>query len=149
MRQLVTLSLGLVFLVGCGPKPPTTAEWTGTITYKGQPVNGALLTLYPSGASQSITYPVPVNQEGTFAAAGMPADTYMVVVQGSSGMAGLPSTQGMDPAKLAEQKAKLDQMQAQARPTIPFPDKYKFLQATPLKVTLTVGKQTQNLELAD
>ena len=104
---------------------------TGTITYKGQPVNGAMLELHPTSAGQG-TYPIIVSQEGNFSAADVPAGEYKVVLQGS---AAAPSVSGAQYATKA---------------TIPFPNKYKDEKTTDLTCTITAGRQTTlNLELKD
>ena len=40
--------LALVTLVGCGPKGPKTYMVTGTVTYKDQPVEGAIVVFSPT-----------------------------------------------------------------------------------------------------
>jgi hypothetical protein len=53
----------------------------------------------------------------------------------------------MDPAKAAEMKEKIAQLASPA--TIPFPNKYKEFQTTPLTIKLTPGQEPLQLALMD
>jgi len=146
MRRIVTVSLGFLLLMGCGPKRSASGVVSGTITYKGQPVNSATLMFHPAAGAGS-DLPIPVSEEGTFQMTDVPPGDYKVVVQGKAADAGMPSLAGLPPAKAAEAKEKLEKMKGRA--TIPFPDKYKHLNTTDLKATVSAGKQTLPLELKD
>jgi hypothetical protein len=151
MRRIVTIAVGILLLVGCGPKNPRGGVLSGKITYKGQPVNDAAIVLYPP--NQTNQYDpmggqilVPVTHEGEFLLKDVPPGDYKVVVQGSEGSSEA-SLKDVPPEKRAEAKEKLDKM---VRPkTIPFPDKYKLLQKTDLHVTIKSGEQKLDLELKD
>ena len=52
----------------------------GTITYKGQPVNGALLKLYPTSGGDIYTA-IPVGPDGAFSTADVPPGDYKIVVE--------------------------------------------------------------------
>jgi hypothetical protein len=143
MRRLVTVSLGLLLLIGCGGKNQG-GVLTGTITYQGKPVNGAAIFLHAPGAETGLL--IPVDQEGKFRSTDVPPGEYKVVVQGAAGSSG-PPTQGMSPEKMAEAKEKIAAMKSP--PTIPFPDKYKSTATSDLKVTVVAGEQTVKLELKD
>jgi hypothetical protein len=144
MWRFILVFLGSAALVGCGSKGEPKGSVKGTITYKSQPVNGAALMLYPKSGSAR---PLAVSQEGTFEAADLPEGEYVVVVQPSTGNAGVPSTKGMDPAKAAEVQAKLDAMKS--TPTIKIPTKYTGKDTTDLKLTVAQGAQTVELVLKD
>lgn len=147
MRRIVTVSLVALLLAGCGPKGKKTGVVTGKITYKGQPVNGAALMLYPASGGDTSVMTVPVTQEGEFRISDVAPGEYKVVVQGS------PGSQQVDPRllksappeKQAEMKEKLSHMNTPA--TIKFPDKYKNLKTTDLKVTVGDKTESKNLEL--
>jgi hypothetical protein len=151
MRQIVTVSMAALLLVGCGPKGPKLGVVKGTVTYKGQPVNGAALLLYPATDGQAASFTVPVTQEGEFRInpGDVPAGEYKVVVEGSEGVSQVPPAllKSMPKEKQAEMKAELDKMSTP--PTIPFPKKYKDLKTTDLRCTITDKDQTMNLELKD
>jgi len=145
MRRIITVSVGLLLLVGCGTKH-SGGVLMGTVTYKGQPVNGAVLALIPaSGEGNGVN--IPVTQEGTFRTSDVPPGEYKIVVQGSGGSPTL-SLKGMSPAKQAEAKEKLAKL-GETKPTIPFPAKYKSHLTTDLKCTVAQGEQTLPLELKD
>ena len=149
MRQLISVSIGLCLLIGlggCGAKRPKIGVISGTITHKGRPLNGAALLLYPAGSNTSDASPItiPVTDQGTFRITDVPPGEYKIVVQGTPG-----STQAdlrsIPPEKREEVKKMLGP--SNTAPTIPFPDKYKKLQTTDLKCTITDQDQTLNLEL--
>jgi hypothetical protein len=144
MRQSVVVLIACLLLVGC-TKPAGNAVVSGKVTYKGQPVNGASLTFNPaSGTGNPVL--IPVTQEGTFRSSGLIPGDYKISIQGAS-TTGMPSTKGMDPAKAAQAQGKLAGQEV--KPTIPFPEKYKLPQTTPLTRTIKGGEQTLDLELTD
>jgi Carboxypeptidase regulatory-like domain len=128
MRWIVTVSIVLLLLVGCGPKGSRGGALSGTVSYKGQPINGAALTLYDTKGGMLI---VPVTQEGNFRTTDVPPGEYKVVVQSTSGGA----------ARSGAQYA--------PTPTIAFPNKYKDPLKTDLKINVAEGEQKVNLELKD
>ncbi len=149
MWRILLVSIGLLTLMGCGSKRNQSAVVSGTITYKGQPVNGASLHLYPTSGG-GVDPTIPVNQEGMFRISNIPPGEYKIVVEATQGgrMPTLPKN--ADPAKAAEMKQKLEAMQGMGKPTIPFPTKYKSIRSTDLKCTINQGEQTPlNLELKD
>jgi hypothetical protein len=146
MRRTVTVSLGLLLLAGCGSTAAPKGTVKGTITYKGQPVNGCALVLYPTADDANSTL-IPVNQEGAFEVSDVPAGAYKVVVQPAETNAGMPSTKGLSPQKAAEAEAKMGALKV--NPTIPIPDKYQDRLKTDLTCTIVKGDQTLKLELKD
>ena len=145
MQRIVVLCLALFLLAGCGSSGSSKGQVKGTITYRGQPVNGCALVLYPTGEGSSLL--IPVNQEGVFQTNDVPAGDYKVVVQPATVNPNMPSTKGMSPEKAKEVEAKLGALQV--KPTIPIPDKYKDRLQTDLKISITKGDQTIPLELKD
>jgi hypothetical protein len=145
MRRIITVSIALLLLGGCGPQK-TTGTVSGTVTYNNQPVNGATLLLYPAGAraDEGKEIPIPVGQDGTFSSSNLPPGEYKIVVQANPGDPG-PSTRGMTPEQLAKMKESLDKLKTPA--TIKYPDKYKQLDRTDLTLTVTPSDQTVNLVL--
>jgi hypothetical protein len=144
MWRLVLLSFGILTLFGCSGGKKPNGVVSGKLTYKGNPVNGAALQLIQAtGAGES--YRFPTTQEGAFHISDVPAGEYKVVVQPSPGYT--PNTKGMDPAVLAENRSKMEEMKTPG--TIPIPDKYKQRTTTDLTLTVTKEDQTVNLELKD
>ena len=81
----------LLLLVGCGPAGHGKGIVKGTITYKGQPVNGAPLKLYPAYQGGDI-YIGDSRRTRTApsARADVPPGDYKIVVQGATGTNGMP-----------------------------------------------------------
>jgi len=149
MRRIVTLSVGLLLLVGCGPKAGSSGELNGKITYKGQPVGNATLQLIPAEAKgQGIN--IPVNQEGVFRTTGLLPGGYKIVVQGTPKQTqAFKMTKDMTPEQVEKAKAAIAKMAPPAPETITFPDKYKNPTTTPLSCNITGTKQDLPLELTD
>jgi hypothetical protein len=144
MKRIILMSIGLVLLVGCGSKSSTGGQVTGTLTYKGKPVNGALLRFVPQ-KSEGTDFTVPVSQEGTFSGFDIPPGEYKLVVEA-------PQIPKMTPPPGASEdvKKKFEESHSQDIPTIPYPNKYKSVLSTDLKCTITEGqKQNLPLELTD
>jgi hypothetical protein len=148
MRPITRVFVGLLLaavLVGCGPKGRSGAV-SGKITYKAQPVNDAALLLYSGEAVQPIT--IPVTSDGSFTIRDVPQGEYKIVVQGAEG-------EGSDAMLLQhlpkDKREQMEKMMAEraARKTIPFPEKYKDLKTTDLKIEISDKSRTLNLELKD
>jgi hypothetical protein len=152
MRQMVKVVVGLLFLavlVGCGSRAKKSGTVSGTITYKGQPLNNAALLLYPAADTSATPITIPVADAGNFRISDLLPGEYKVVVQGTEGSseASSISLKNIPPEKLAEVKAKLEKMKTVA--TIKFPNKYKDLKTTTLTCKITGQDETMNLELTD
>jgi len=152
MKRILVALIGLILLLGCGSKRSTGGSISGTVTYKGKPVNRAMLFFHPtSGEGHDIS--VPTTQEGTFSVSDIPPGEYTIFMEGARippGALKEPEIpKGMDPAKAEEMKRKFQQMRGGEVPTIPFPKKYQNVATTDLKCTITPGKQQLNLELKD
>jgi len=144
MRRIVSVSIGLVLLVGCGSKDAKGVV-SGTITYKSDPVNGATLLLYPIAADKGKEMSIPVDQGGNFKT-DVPVGEYKVVVQPSTGGAAF-NTKGMSEDQKAKMKEQIDASKIPA--TIHIPAKYTKKETTDLKMTVGKGSQTVPLELND
>jgi hypothetical protein len=149
MRRIVTVSIGLLLLVGCGSSSKRGAV-TGTITYKGNPVNGATLLLHPSGGKGTDAIPVIAAQDGTFRTSDVPPGDYKIVVQGDPGPGDPPGIKNMPADKQAEARSKWEASHSGQKATIAFPAKYKDLASTDLTCTVTTGGETKlTVELKD
>jgi hypothetical protein len=149
MYRIVAVLMASLLLVGCASKSGKPGVVAGTITYKGQAVNGAALLLYPSSGEVTNPITIPVTQEGTFSIADVPSGEYKIVVEGTAGAQQAPpiAMKNMPPEKAAEMKEKLAKMNTPA--TIRFPDKYKDPRKTDLKCKISESDQKLNLELTD
>jgi hypothetical protein len=119
---------------------------SGKITYKGQPLAGAALLLYPTSGGVTEPITIPVTNEGDFRITDMPPGEYKVVVQGTQGAVDVDLSM-IPPDKRAEIKEKLNPQNIP--PTIPFPNKYKSERTTPLKCEITETSQTLDFVLTD
>jgi hypothetical protein len=153
MRQILQVVVGLLLvsalLIGGCEKRTRSGVVTGTVTYKGKPVNDAALFLYPPGSDGTeAPITIPVAEDGNFTIRDLPPGKYKIVVEGATGGEGEAAMlKLLPPEKQAEMKGK---MGAQKSPvTISFPDKYKKLTTTDLTCEITDSPQTLNLELKD
>ena len=144
MRRIITVAVVSLLLAGCGGGRSGLGTVSGTLTYKGRPINGAALLLYPDGKGEP--FQIPVTQEGTFQSSDVPPGEYTVVVEGTPGNPG-PSTQGMSKEKAAEAKEKFKDMTTP--PTIPFPNRYKSVTTSNKKVTVVAGEQKLDIDLPE
>lgn len=141
MRRLALILISLSFLVGCSTSKVPKTALSGTLTYKGRPVNGGALVLFSSGNEVLI----PLEQDGTFRSTNIPAGDYKVMIEPSEGITG-PPTEGMSP----KMKEKFKNVNMSQPPTIPIPEKYKRRETTDLTVTVNNSGETKvNLELKD
>jgi hypothetical protein len=144
MRRNVAVALTLVLLAGCSGGKIVKTTLAGKLTYKDQPVNNATLMLYPAAGGEAVI--VPVDKDGNFRAADVPAGDYKIVVQGSAGSPG-PDTKGMTKEQLEKMKDQLEKMKTE--PTIAFPDKFKKKESTTLTVSVTKGMPDHPIALTD
>jgi hypothetical protein len=149
MVRVVVGMLFLAVLIGCGSRAKKAGTVSGTLTYKGQPLNNAALLLYPAADTSANPLTIPVGEGGSFRISDLPMGDYKVVVQGTEGSSEVSSMslKNIPAEKLAEVKAKLDRMKTVA--TIKFPNKYKDVKTTPLTCKITGSDETMNLELTD
>jgi hypothetical protein len=146
MRRILSASVCLLLLAGCGGGNTSKAMVKGKVTYNGNPVNGCALVFYAT-AGEGGSILVPVTQEGTYQTPDVPPGEYKIVVQPATVNPQMFNMKGLSPEKAAEAKAKSESLQV--KPTIPYPEKYKDRLKTDLVRTITKGDQTLNLELKD
>lgn len=157
MKRIIFVSIGFLLLMGCGKKSDTGGTLTGTLRYKGKPINGASLVLHPaSDTGNDIS--IQVSQEGTFNGYNIPPGEYKIAVQAQEippdvqrRMQAPPKMpKDMDPEKAKEMEQKFQQAYQPVVPTIPYPNKYKDINTTDLKCTVISGKNPSlDLELKD
>jgi hypothetical protein len=138
---MAMILIPLIIMAGCNTQKVPKGGISGTLTYKGRPVNGGAMVLFTS--SDEVT--VPLDQDGTFRSSDIPAGEYKVVIEPSEGIAGPPG-ENM-PAKMKE---KLKNANMSQPATIPIPEKYKKKETTDLTLTINKKGETKvNLELKD
>jgi hypothetical protein len=138
MRLMVLVSLICLVALGCGPKGSKKASVSGTIMYKGQPVNGAQLNFEGVGGNMA-KVSIPTDQQGKFSSADVQTGDYKISVQGGGGNKWPPNI-------TAEKKAIFG---PETPPTIPFPKKYEDANSSDLKVTISAGSNPLTLEMKD
>jgi hypothetical protein len=143
MRRLSIGLFGVMLLIGCNTSKVQKGTLSGTVTYKGQAVNGGALRLFNSSGSDAAT--IPLNQDGTFRSSDVPAGEYKVVIEPSAGSSG-PPAQNLSP----EMKERLQKANMSQPATIPIPEKCKKLETTNLSISVNKSGETKvTLELTD
>lgn len=146
MSRIFIVSIVLLSVLGCGKR--NQGAVSGTLTYKGQPVNGVLLHLYSTTDDKVADISIPVDQEGKFHSTNVPPGDYKIVVDPpkTNRMPTVPK--GGDPAKAEEMKQKFQQAYQKQTPSISYPDKYKNRLNSDLTCTIKdQGGQTLTLEM--
>jgi hypothetical protein len=132
----------LVLLIGCNTSKAPKGRLSGTVLYKGQPVNGATLVFFPSSGSE---VSIIAGQDGSFDTGPIPDGDYKVVVQPDPGDPG-PNIENMTPDKKAKMREQLDKLKRPA--TTNYPEKYKKKETSTLSVTIK-GPTKSDLPLSD
>ena len=134
---LVFSPILLVILFGCAAEVegPETATAGGTLTYKGQPVAGAMITFHPVTRGQGQTCQIQTDETGQF---------NMV-----TGLPGGKQKPGAVPGEYTVTAIK-QKMEPGGLPTNELPDSYMSPIKSPLKVTVELGGENEfALELED
>jgi hypothetical protein len=139
----------VLLLAGCGGKKGPLL--TGKVLYKGQPVTGGTLSLVALGGTapkdHAGPYPGTISPQGTYVISGVPAGKWKVVVE-------TQSLKNVGKTTLAPGvKSAVDADSMNNNPNMPkyveVPPRYGNPQQSPLEVTVTGSRQTQDLELTD
>lgn len=151
MRTIATLlSLaGFSVLLGCGGEsvPSDMASVSGTVTHNNEPVAEATVIFTPVGGTSSAAG--RTDEAGTFTLTagpepGVEPGDYQVIVT---------KRESNDAEQVSEDHPDYDGSasvnRTQSKPTHLLPEKYANANSTPLKVTLTEGKNDVPLELED
>jgi hypothetical protein len=160
----VFLSLPLFFVVvfGCG-QSRTPSKVSGKVTYKGQTVSAGTISFHRQGKDQSGVYSYPLNSDGTYSGTDMPAEEMVVTVETESAnpnqvkqtyapppMAGAGKAMGPDEyRKKMKEKGAPVEASGNSGPYVKIPKKYAEKETSPLKATLTKGKNEFNFDLTD
>ena len=162
MKRVLCVSMVFVLLtwcgMGCSSKRNAGGSVSGTVTYKGQPVNRAVLMFHPT-AGDIKDIEITTSNEGTFSVANLPPGEYKICVESTripKDAMKEPSRKPkagkeVDAAKMEEMKMKFQQMKTGGGgPTVGLPKKYKDAKTTDLQCTIVEGKPEKlNLELKD
>jgi hypothetical protein len=150
-RCLLMIPLIGVLASGClgGKSANATASVSGTVTYNGNPVKGGKVTFHRQGAAVSAA---SIRKDGTYSETGLPPEEMTLTVE----------TESVNPNKKGPVygggRYKTEQYKPPPDVNVPdlspenyvkIPGKYADPKTSPLKVTLSGGKQTHNIELTD
>jgi len=147
-RLLLSTSLFLALVVGCSQKKTAPSTVSGTVKYKGQVVKGGNVSFYPK---EGVPTHAPIRLDGSYLASQIPAGEMTVTVETES------VKNKMDPSAYGGKDRGKGMMgpTPEGRGTGPKPEyvqipaKYSDHKKTPLKTTLTTGKQTYDIDLTD
>jgi hypothetical protein len=158
-RPFLLLPLFLVLALGCN-KSATPAGVSGKVTYKGQPVPAGSITFHlPAGGI--FKYPI---RDGAYSGSDLPAGEMAVTIETESQNTNDPTKpkrtygQGKDSAgggapDYAAKMKEAGRIPAGAVTTggeyVKIPEKYATKEKSPLKVTLTNGKNVNDFDLTD
>jgi len=148
-RLFLILPLASLFLVlGCrrgNPNAPVSV--TGKVSYKGQPVTAGTLVFH---TDSNAAYPGTINSDGTYAAHQIPSGPMVVTIETESANPGRKmATYGGGKGKGMLGPMPEGRTASSGGAYVKIPSKYADKKTSPLKVTLTDGKQTHDFELTD
>jgi hypothetical protein len=158
-RLLMTLPLFLALVLGCNKNSTTPSSVSGKITYKGEIVPAGSITFHtPEGGIFSYSL-----KEGTYSGTDLPAVEMIVTIETESANPKGPPKQsygaaqgraGADPSDMRAKMEEMGKIPASAAPAnaggyVKIPVKYASKDKSPLKVTLTKGKNVNDFDLTD
>jgi hypothetical protein len=140
------LLFALVVAAGCGGTPSSrSANLTGKVLYKGQPVTGGSMTLNYAESS----YPVAIRADGTFKAAQLPAGEAIVTIDNEFLNPNKPTYGGGKGPGSGLGKIPEGANQSSGGTYVKLPAKYKDKKTSDVKITLKGGNQDITVELKD
>jgi len=151
----LALPLFLAVVSGCNDSA-TPATVSGKITYKGETVPSGSLTFHTEQGG-IFSYSL---KDGEYFGTDLPAGEYVVTVETESAnpnpnlpKMAQPGGKGKDPAadykKKMEEMGKVPATPGNAGPYVKIPSRYDSKKTSPLKVTVTRGKNTNDFALTD
>ena len=126
---MVGASLALTALFGCGGDS-NKATLSGKVTYKGAPVPGGTLTLYPESGP---AYPISLHADGTFSVSDVPVGPMGVGIDTGGPAAAASAGPGM----------------SNLPPHVDVPLKYKDPKTSHLTWDVKGGHNTKEFDLSD
>ena len=156
-RFVLLLPLLLVIAFGCGRKrDPSVAS--GKVTYRGQEVSAGTITFHPVSQKEGGGYGFQLKPDG-YTAVSLPAEEMVVTVETESanpkrpkptyGPPGKKGPGGNDYRQKMMEKGAVPQDSGPTGNYVPIPKKYADKTTSPLKKTLTSGKNEFNFDLTD
>jgi hypothetical protein len=149
--RVAGLAVLALALAGCGRSKK--ADVSGTISYRGAPVTGGTLTLYPVGGKRETAIPVFIKKSGAFVTTGVPPGDYEVAIETESvkKVAKGYDTKDMKPPSTVKMPEKManPQQSGDVPVYVEIPRKYADPKTSGLKWTITKGKNEKPFELTD
>lgn len=154
----VACGLALIGMVGCGGvSRPETVEVTGSVMYKGKPVEGAEVNFWGATAPRAATG--VTDAEGKFTLSMfetgdgcMPGENVITIIKvdpGSVIPATSPEAMMNDPSAMARMAQDMSKGGASLGPKSLIPDKYSKRNTTPLKETISADNNSFPFNLTD
>jgi hypothetical protein len=140
----VGVCIALAVLAGCGGR--SDVEVAGNVTYKGAPVSGGMLTLYPASGP---SVPIPLHADGTFDTTGAPLGQVGVAVETDSPLAaqvGAPAAGATPPSGVPLPGGTQG---SAAPPGVKIPSKYKDPKTSGLSWEIKAGANSKAFDLTD
>jgi hypothetical protein len=140
----------VVFSSGCGSSknPDAPAHISGLVTYNAKPVKGGTLTFHTDKGA----YNTDIDADGTYAIADVPVGEVVATIDNEH----LNPKRAPETGKALASKygnmptyQKPDAGATSAREYVKLPAIYANPKSSTLRVTISAGKQTKNLELKD
>lgn len=131
----LTMVFGLAVIVGCQPAADPTGKVTGTVSYKGTPLDDGIISIvnYETGVRIDSEIQADGTYEATTHKGGLPPGEYKVVIFP-------PEVVDPNPPPNSEPGMVLKDMDN-------IPKKYRSPQSTPLSVSVTEGENTFDVDM--
>ncbi|MFO0929855.1 MAG: hypothetical protein U0736_22990 [Gemmataceae bacterium] len=137
----VSVTLLAVLVTGCGQSGGGGGALSGTVAYKGKPLNsGTIFFLNTKGGKDAAPVSGSIDRDGKYSVKGVPpgdAKVYVIVPKGTKGTK--TAAGGMD--------IKMDTPGSSSATPVEVPDKYSKADTSPLTVQVKNGKQEHNVNL--
>jgi hypothetical protein len=141
-RFLLSLTLALLLIAGCsGKRSQNTANLSGKLSYKDQPIKAGVMQIYTEQGLYSAT----INPDGTYTATQLPPGKATVTIETESINPNKPVYGG---GKYEVKKSKAEK-EPEALEYVKIPLKYRQENTSDLKIELKPGKNTHDFNLTD
>ena len=137
-QAALALSLSVLWLIGCGEKPPEFGQVTGSLTAKGKPLKDMIVTFMPDPAEGN---ELPYNASGQTDETGAYQLRYSL-----KGLEGEGAALGWNRVLITDTRFG-SVPQGQPPPPRLFSPDYSRITTTPLKFEVKPGPQTIDIEL--
>jgi hypothetical protein len=150
-RLIFLLPLWLLLVLGCsGGSKGTAARLSGSVKYKGTAVTAGMITFIAKSEDGKAagTYLAPINADGTYSIAQLPAGEFQVAIETESAN---PKRASSGPYQKMQgpRPEKASSAEAAKGAYVKIPSKYADPKKSGLTVTLTSGKNTKDFDLTD